>query len=124
MVPITIAGLWNRDVPLYGLDYNQIPENEPNLFRLAYELIMSAILRYEGIRLKRPESMQHRMIKAACRLNEAGVYLEDVAEGLKGTASKIPLLQTQGLGDYESQDQVGRVLGRTITRYLEIRKMV
>ena len=125
VVPVTTAGLWNGNVPIYGLDYNQIPKNEPNLLRLAYELIMSAILRYEGTKLKKPESRHYSMIKAACRLNEAGVYLEDVAEGLNHANSKIPLLQTKGSGNDELEQyrvRVGLALERTITRYLEIRE--
>lgn len=121
VVPITVAGLWNRDVPIYGLDYRQIPDNEGNLLRLAYDLIESAIRRYQNRGLNKPESDLHRMRKALCRTYEARVYLEEVLNGSRPSRSKVSLLQDveAHLPD-ELRFYVGHTLGETIKRYLQL----
>ncbi len=123
VIPITVAGLWNRDVPIYGRDYQQLPDNEINLLRLAYDLTESAIRRYQNSGLNKPEAEEPRMRKALCRLHEAGVYLEELCSGLGLGSSKISLLQNSLTLD-ELRPHVDGVLRKTIERYLQVQKCI
>ena len=123
VVPITVAGLWNRDIPVFGTDYRQIPNNEINLLRLAYDLIESAIRRYRNSGLNRPEPETVRMRKALCRIHEARVYLEELFDGLGQAYSRISLLQ-HSLGADELRLYVDDILGKTIEHYFQLGRII
>lgn len=123
VVPITVAGLWNRDIPVFGTDYRQIPDNEINLLKLAYDLIESATRRYLNRGLNKQEPEDVRMRKALCRVHEAGAYLEELYDGLRLGSSRISLLQ-DGLTTDELKLYVDGILGKTIERYLHLERII
>lgn len=120
----TVAGLWNREIPIFGHDYEQIPNNEINLLRLARDLIESAIRRYQNFKLKKPEPEPIRMKKALCRIHEARIYLEELADGLGLGYSKL-LLPVGSNGRFSPDSlYVGGILDKTIERYFQVERII
>jgi len=126
VVGIITSGLWNRDVPIFGRDYMEIVDNKQNLLRLAYDLMKSAVRRYQNKDMIKHESEIKRLKKTIGRSLEARIYLEEAHIKLIGNHSRIFLPEEPegGFSDDEIIYYADYVLGRDLDRYLKVRKII
>lgn len=125
-VPVTVTASRYRNIPVHGLDFGRIPYNKGNLLRLIYDLLDSAIRRYNK-ELNKRESKYHRFLKCMNRIAEARAYLEQLIEesgeiaGMSAQEFYLP----QKTSDFQADKvHASRFLAQTLKRYFDFTERV